>query len=163
MQFIFMINKLFNYKILPITILLMHMFVFFYLRYFYLLEYPEASYVYHKVAAHPHYMLEETFLLYSFLIFLFIVGYLFSVSLFKNRARPIVIEHNYKTCFEFLFYFSILLAVFRVYILGETMGGEGRSGIFKYLFFLDWIISLKLLYLYLLIHEEKIVKKIIFI
>ncbi|MDX2369618.1 MAG: hypothetical protein QNK36_14675 [Colwellia sp.] len=127
------------------------------------MEYPEASYAYSKVSAHPHYMLDETILLYSFLIFLFVVGYLLSVSLFKNSARPIIVENNnYKTFFEFAFYFSVLLSVFRIFVLGETMGGEGRSGIFKYLFFLDWILSLKLLYLYLLIHEKKIVKKIIY-
>jgi|GEM_PF-3111017 hypothetical protein len=82
-----MINKLFNYKILPITILILHMIVFFYLRYFYLLEYPEASYAYHKVSAHPHYMLEETVFVYSLLIFLFIVGYLIVFYLFAKGVK----------------------------------------------------------------------------
>jgi len=159
-----MLNKFFNYKILPITVLLLHMLVFFYLRYFYLLEYPEASYVYYKVSAHPHYMLEETIFVYSFLIFLFIVGYLLAISLFKDTERQTVVkrQNNYKDFFEYAFYFSILLSLFRIFVLGEVMGGEGRSGIFKYLFFLDWILSLKLLYLYLLINEKLFLKKVFY-
>jgi len=58
-----MLNKLFNYKILPITILVIHTIVFLYLRYFYLLEYPEASYVYYKVSANPLYLLDKTLII----------------------------------------------------------------------------------------------------
>jgi len=108
-------------------------------------------------------MLDETLIVYSILLFFFIVGYFFAISLFKTNYRATSQkQNNYKTFFEMAFYFSILLSLFRIFILGEVMGGEGRSGIFKYLFFLDWILSIKLLYLYLLLNEKLFIKKLIY-
>lgn len=159
-----MLKKIFNYKILPITILIIYNIIFFYLRYFYLLEHPEASYAYYKVSAHTYYLLTETVFVYSFLLLLFVIGYLLAVALFSNNSniKQYYSRNNYKTFFEYAFYLSIGLSLFRIFILGETMGGNGRSGIFKYLFFIDWILSLKLLYLYLLINEKLLIKKLLY-
>lgn len=73
-----------NRRLWPVYMLVAYDFIFAFLRYFYLKEYPENSYAYLKVSSHPHYLLDESLLLYLFLNSLWIVGYLIGVKVFPT-------------------------------------------------------------------------------